>query len=96
MWTGCRLHWASNTTLDDGSDFYVANQGDNTIVRMRQDGTIVGIRRVLIHGRPLENVVLNGIAGSADATDATLPTTIFATFVNPNSGRGGVLEMPAF
>ena len=89
-------NWASNTTLDDGSDFYVANAGDNTIVRMRQDGTVVAIRRVMVNGRPLDNVSLNGIAASADATDTTPPTTIFATFVDPSSGRGGVLAMPAF
>src|SRR5271169_4525177 len=54
--------WASNTTLDDGSDFYVANRGDNTIVRMRQDGSIVAIRRVTVedHG-PWDNASLNGI-----------------------------------
>jgi hypothetical protein len=89
-------NWASNTTLDNGSDFYVANAGNNTIVRMRQDGTVVGIRRVTVNGRPLDNVSLNGIAASADATDTTPPTTIFATFVDPNSGQGGVLAMPAF
>jgi hypothetical protein len=89
-------NWASNTTLDDGSDFYVANAGDNTIVRMRQDGTEVAIRRVMVNGRPLDNVSLNGIAISADATATTPPTTIFATFVDPNSGQGGVLAMPAF
>ncbi len=89
-------NWASNTTLDDGSDFYVANAGDNTIVRMRQDGTVVAIRRVMVNGRPLDNVSLNGIAASADATDTTPPTTIFATFVDPSSGQGGVLAMPAF
>jgi hypothetical protein len=90
-------NWASNTTLDNGSDFYVANQGDNTIVRMRQDGTVVAIRRVTVNGQPLDNVVLNGIAASADATNAhPLPSTIFATFVDPNSGQGGVLTMPAF
>jgi hypothetical protein len=90
------LNWASNTTLDDGSDFYVANQGDNTIVRMQQDGRVVAIRQVTVNGQPLDNVSLNGIAASADATDTTLPTTIFATFVDPNSGQGGVLAMPAF
>ena len=89
-------NWASNTTLDDGSDFYVANAGDNTIVRMRQDGTVVAIRRVMVNGQPLDNVSLNGIAASADATDTTPPTTIFATFVDPSSGQGGVLAMPAF
>ena len=102
-------NWASNTTLDEaigsvdegtgsGSDFYVANQGDNTIVRMRQDGTVVGIRqvKVTVNGQPLNNVSLNGIAASTDATDTTPPSTIFATFVDPNSGQGGVLAMPAF
>jgi hypothetical protein len=90
------VNWASNTTLDDGSDFYVANAGDNTIVRMRQNGTVVAIRRVMVEGRPLDNVRLNGIAASADATDTTPPTTIFATFVNHSGGRGEVLAMPAF
>jgi hypothetical protein len=89
-------NWASNTTLDNGSDFYVANAGNNTIVRMRQDGTVVGIRRVTVNGRPLDNVSLNGIAASTDATDTTPPSTIFATFVDPSSGQGGVLAMPAF
>jgi hypothetical protein len=89
-------NWASNTTLDDGSDFYVANQGDSTIVRMRQDGTVVAIRRVTVNRRPLEDVSLNGIAASADATVMTLPSTIFVTFVDPGSGQGDVLAMPAF
>jgi hypothetical protein len=82
--------------LDDGSDLYVANQGDNTVVRMRQDGTVVAIRRVTVNGQPLDNVILNGIAASADATDTTPPTTIYATVIDPNSGQGGVLAMPAF
>ena len=30
-------NWASNTTLDVQADFYVANRGNNTIVRMRQE-----------------------------------------------------------
>ena len=90
-------NWASNTTLDDGSDFYVANQGDNTIVRMKQDCTVVAIGRVTVNGQPLDNVSLNGIAASADVSDIKpLPSTIFATFVDPNSGQGGVLAMPAF
>ena len=84
------VNWASNTALDQGSDFYVANQGDNTIVRMQQDGTVVTIRRVTINGNPLDNVSLNGIAASVDAM------TIFATYVDPNTGQGGVLAMQAF
>lgn len=90
-------NWASNTTLDDGSDFYVANQGDNTIVRMQQDGTVVAVRVVTVNGQPLDNLNLNGIAASADATDTKpTPTKIYATFVDLNSGQGGVLAMPAF
>jgi hypothetical protein len=58
------VNWASNTTLDDGSDFYVANQGNNTIVRMQQDGTVIAIRRVTVNGQPLDNVSLNGVAAS--------------------------------
>jgi hypothetical protein len=89
-------NWASNTTLDDGSDFYVANAGDNTIVRMRQDGGVVAIRHVMVKGRSLDHFRLNGLAASADATDTTDPSTIFATFIDPRSGDGGVLAMPAF
>jgi hypothetical protein len=90
-------NWASNTTLDDGSDFYVANQGDNTIVRMKQDGTVVAIGRVTVNGQPLDNVSLNGIAAYTDVSGMKPPpSTIFATFVDPNSGQGSVLAMPAF
>jgi hypothetical protein len=91
-------NWASNTTLDEGtnSDFYVANQGDNTVVRMKQNGTVVAIRQVTINGKRMDKIVLNGIASSTDGTDTTPPTTIFATFVDPDSGQGGVLAMPGF
>ena len=84
------LNWASNTTLDDGSDFYVANQGDNTIVRMTQRGSVVAIRGVTINGKPLDQIALNGIAISPDGT------TIYATVIDPNDGQGGVLALPAF
>jgi hypothetical protein len=33
------INWASNTKLDDALDFYVANRSNNTIVRLRQDGS---------------------------------------------------------
>jgi hypothetical protein len=57
---------------------------------MKQDGTVVAIRRVTINGNPL-GVSLNGIA----ASDATTPM-IFTTFGDPNTGQGGVLALPAF
>jgi hypothetical protein len=81
--------WASNTTLDEGSDLYVANRGDNTIVRMRQDGTVVGVRRVALDS-PANNASLNGIATSIDTK------TIYVTFTIPSNIQGGVLALPAF
>jgi hypothetical protein len=88
-------NWAANTTLDVQADFYVANRGNNTIVRMRQDGTVVAIRRVkLAGGRPLGGLRLNGIAGSSDSTK------IWVTVTGPIPGTGylknAVLELPAF
>jgi len=84
------VNWASNTTLDDGSDFYVANRGNNTIVRMRQDGSVVAIRRVTVDNSPLDNASINGIATSTDGT------TIYVTFTGPGKGQGGLLALPAF
>ena len=71
------VNWASNTTLDDGSDFYVANRGDNTIIRMRQNGSVVAVRRVLVDGRELGNASLNGITTSTDGK------IIYVTFTGP-------------
>ena len=85
------IRWASNTTLEEGSDFYVANRGDNTIVRMKQDGTVVAIRRVTVDGRPLGGERLNGIATSPDGTQ------IYVTFTGPGEKeQGGLLQLPAF
>jgi hypothetical protein len=81
--------WASNTTLDEDSDFYVANRGDNTIVRMGQDGTVVAVRRVALD-TPLNNASLNGIATSTDSK------TIYVTVTSPSNTQGGVLALPAF
>jgi hypothetical protein len=83
--------WASNTTLDDGSDFYVANRGDNTIVRMGQHGSVVAVRRVTVedHG-PWDNGSLNGIATSTDGK------TIYVTYTGPGRSPGGVLALPTF
>jgi hypothetical protein len=81
------INWASNTTLDQGSDFYVANRGNNTIVRMRQDGSVVAIRAVTIGSIPQFSI--NGIATSVDGKK------IYVTFTAPNV-QGGLLQLPAF
>jgi hypothetical protein len=92
------VSWASNSTLDQGSDFYVANRGDNTIVRMHQDGSVVAVRHIgLDEGgtvndphRP-DDWSLNGIATSTDGT------TIYVTVTGrPGQQVGGVLALPAF
>jgi hypothetical protein len=83
--------WSSNTTLEEEADFYVANRGDNTIVRMQQNGAVVAVRRVVhADGRPLGALRLNGIAVSSDAS------TIWVTVTGPGSHEGAVLELPAF
>jgi hypothetical protein len=84
------VNWASNTTLDQGSDLYIANRGNNTIVRMRQDGTVVAIARISVDSGPFDNASINGIATASDGTQ------IYATFVRPGAAGGGVLAMPAF
>jgi hypothetical protein len=78
--------WASNTTLDEDSDFYVANRGNNTIVRMSQGGTVVAVRQVTVP----PSVRLNGIATSTDGK------AIYVTFTGPGQNQGGVLALPTF
>jgi hypothetical protein len=88
-------NWASNTTLDVGADLFVANRGDNTIVRMRQDGTVAGIRRVeLADGQPLGNLRLNGISGSPDGTKIWV--TLTGHVARQGGLEGAVLELPSF
>jgi hypothetical protein len=88
-------NWASNTTLDIQADFYVANRGDNTLVHMRQDGTVIGQRRLrMLGGQPLGALQLNGIATSPDGS------RIWVTLSGPVPGmgnlKGAVMELPAF
>jgi hypothetical protein len=87
-------NWASNTTIEEGTDIYVSNRGSNTILRLRQDGEAVAARRVRAHHRSLGDARLNGIATSPDGS------TIWVSYVGglPGSSdrHGGVLELPAF
>jgi hypothetical protein len=79
-------NFSSNTTLGGGSDFYVVNRGNNSVVRMRQNGDVVAVRYVT---SSVENFRLNGIAVSENAR------TIWLTATAPG-GNGIVLQMPAF
>jgi hypothetical protein len=99
------VNWASNTTLDDtdaagdpGSDFYVANRGNNTIVRMHQDGTVKAVRQITSVNPYLDGAKLNGITTSiCDVNDGpSCSQTIYVTFTGPGPKNGGVLSLPAF
>ncbi len=79
-------NFASNTTLGGGSDIYVLNRGDNSIVRMNQSGQVVAVRRIEASLPPFR---VNGIAVSENAQ------TIWVTAVMAG-GNGVVLQMPAF
>jgi hypothetical protein len=85
---------ASNTTMQPNTDFYVCNRGNSTIVRMRQDGSVVAARRVRVGDVSLGQARLNGIATSSDGS------RIWVTYVGKLPGssdrRGGVLELRAF
>jgi hypothetical protein len=88
-------NWAAKTTLDVQADFYVANRGDNSIVHMKQDGTVVARRSVrLANGRPLGSLRLDGIASSPDGTRIWVTLTGHV----PGAGylTGAEMELPAF
>jgi hypothetical protein len=57
---------------------------------MRQDGTVVAIRRVRIGGDFLDEARLNGIASARDGDK------IYLTFTGPDEEQGGIREVPAF
>jgi hypothetical protein len=79
-------NFASNTTLGGGSDIYVLNRGDNSIVRINQSGQVLAARRIQAALPPFR---VNGIATSEDGQ------TIWVTAVM-SGGRGAVLALPAF
>jgi hypothetical protein len=95
-------NFSSNTTLNEGSDIYVANRGNNTIVRMRQDGTVVAVREVRMpDGHPLGGARINGIATSAspleeNATSSVIWVTVTGHLPGVPHSTGAVLELPAF
>jgi hypothetical protein len=87
--------FSSNTTMAGGSDIYVANRGNGTIVRLRQDGTVVAIRRIVLpDGRELGPDLLNGIAVSPDAQKIWI--TVSGALPDHADAPGGLLELPAF
>jgi hypothetical protein len=85
--------FASNTTLAGEADLYVANRGNGTVVRLKQDGTVVAIRRVALpNAGAIGSDRLSGIAVSPDAS------RIWVTVSGSLLGHpeGAVIELPAF
>jgi hypothetical protein len=79
-------NFASNTTLGGGSDFYVVNRGNNSVVRMKQTGKVVAVRHI---ESSVAGFRLNGIAVSENAR------TLWLTATAPG-GQGVVLETSTF
>lgn len=79
-------NFASNTTLGGGSDLYVLNRGDNSIVRMTQTGDVIAVRQIVA---AIDGFRVSGLAVSEDAR------TIWVTATAPHR-QGVVLSIPAF
>jgi hypothetical protein len=87
--------FSSNTTLAGGSDLYIANRGNGTLVRMRQDGTVVAVRQVEVPGLgPVGAGQINGVAVSPDAQ--RIWVTLSGTLPDYPNQAGAVIELPAF
>ena len=83
---GAARNFASNTTLGGGSDLYVLNRGNNSIVRMTQAGDVLAVRSL---DGAVPGMRVAGIATSSDGR------TIYVTATTSNGG-GVVLSTPAF
>ncbi len=79
-------NFASNTTAGGGSDLYVLNRRDNSIVRITQAGAVVAVRYIRA---PVPRFRVAGLAVSEDAR------TIWVTATTPQRD-GVVLQMAAF
>lgn len=80
-------NFASNSTLAGGSDLYVLNRGDNTIVRVTQAGQRIATRTVVVDSEPTFRA--SGLAVSSDGR------TIWVA--GQTAGNGGVVaKLDAF
>jgi hypothetical protein len=85
--------FSSNTTIAGDADLYVANRGNGTITRLKQNGKVLAVRRVALPGIPrLGSERLNGIAVSPDARHIWV--TVSGSL--PGYPEGALIELPAF
>lgn len=86
----------SNTTLAPGSDLYVANRGNGTIVRLRQNGDVVAARRIQVDGLGVVGPgFVNGIGLSKDGRSLYVTLTGPIT-VDDRVLRGLLVSIPVF
>ena len=78
--------FASNTTLGGGSDLYVLNRGNNTILRISTNGRFRSGRFLAV---TVAGFRANGLAVSSDGQ------TIYVTGTTPG-GSGALISTPAF
>lgn len=91
---GSHRDWASNTTLAELADIYVLNRGNNSISRMKIDGTVIATRAITLPGSgSLGSARVNGIATSMDGD--TVYVTVTGTLPG-HAEEGALLELPSF
>src|SRR5262245_26524238 len=87
--------FASHTTLAGGSDLYVANRGDGSLVRIDQDGRVLARAEIRIPGLgPVGPDRLRALAVSADAQRIWL--TLQGELPGFAGHEGALVEVSAF
>jgi len=87
--------YASNTSLAQGSDFYVVNYRNNSLTRLRQDGTVVGQREVTLAGPfGINPWHVRGLTVSLDGTQ--LWVTLSGPVLLLPCPQGALVELSAF
>jgi hypothetical protein len=87
--------FASHTTLAAGSDLYVVNRGDGTLLRMTQDGRVLARARIAVPGLGvIGGERLRAIAVSGDA--ARLWLTVQGELPSHPGQTGMLIEVGAF
>jgi hypothetical protein len=87
--------FASHTSLAGGSDLYVANRGDGSLLRLSQDGRVLARAQIDVPGLgPLPADRLRALAVSADAQRIWL--TVAGELPGYPGHPGALLEVSAF
>jgi hypothetical protein len=91
---GNHRDWASNTSLAELADIYVLNRGNNTISRMKVDGSVIATRKVTLpENKSLGSAKVNGIATSMDGSKIYVSVT---GKLPGYQAEGALLELASF